>query len=415
MRRRWVEPLIEDARSAFRVVVVNGPRQSGKSTLLGLLAGDAGAEVVTLDDRETLRIARTDPAGFVGGFRHPLFVDEVQRGGDPLVLAIKSWVDRHPDERGQFVLTGSTRFLTVPTLSESLAGRVRLLDMWPFSQGELEGRRDRFLDVAFAEPHALRRGGWPATSRRQAMERIVRGGFPAVQELVADRHREQWFADYQRTLVHRDLSEYRRVRERVDVDLLFRLVASLTAQELNVSKMARAMDVTPDTVRAYLSLFETIYVHHSLPAWSEAFTARVKKRPKLHMVDTGVCAATLGVGVDRLSVPTEPLGGPLLETFVANELSKQRTWSDVRARMYHFRDRQQREVDIVLEAADGRIVGIEVKAAVDIDEYDVRWLQFLRDHLGERFVHGFVIHLGDRTTPWGDRITGIPVSALWSV
>lgn len=412
LRPRRAAGLVEEALSAFRVVVVNGPRQAGKSTLLELQAGPAMARVVTLDDRPILRLARTDPAGFVQDFSKPLFIDEVQRGGDPLVLAIKAWVDRHSGERGQFLLAGSSRFLTVPTLSESLAGRVRIVDLFPFSQGELDAAPDGFVDGIFGDASRLRELNPPPLRRAQVMERIVTGGFPPVQDLTT-RLRSAWFADYTRTLVQRDLAELRRVRQVVEIPRLIRLLAGLSGSELNVAFLARSLDLAPDTVRSYLALLETIYVHHALPAWSAGFANRAKRRPKVHFVDAGLAAAVLGLGVERLSVPTESRAGPLLETFVVGELARQRTWSETPVELFHFRDRQQREIDVVLESADGRVAAVEVKAAIDVDDHDTRWLRWFRDRLGDRFVHGVVLHLGDRPLPLGDRLTALPVSALW--
>lgn len=415
IRPRRLEHLLLEALSAFRVVVVNGPRQAGKSTLLELTAPTAAATVLTMDDRPTLRLARTDPAGLVAGYPHPLFLDEIQRAGDPLVLAVKSWVDRHRHERGRFVLAGSSRFLTVPTLSESLAGRARILDLWPFSQGEIDTGPDQFIDLAFSRPEELRNADPPILSRAEVMERVATGGFPPIHELGTARLRSAWFADYRRTLIQRDLRELRRVRQVVDLPRLLRLLASLTAQELNVAHLARSADLSDETVRSYLALLETIYVHHVLPAWSAGFVARAKRRAKLHFVDSGLAAATLGAGVDRLAVPTEPLAGPLFETFVVGELLKQRSWADEPVELYHFRDRDQREVDVVIEAADGRLIAVEIKLAIDVDDHDTRWLRWMRDQLGSRFVHGFVVHLGQKPRPLGERLTAVPVGTLWSV
>jgi uncharacterized protein len=148
--------LLRTALECFRVVIVNGPRQSGKSTLLELLQTQVGGSRLTLDDRDTLRAARTDPAGFVLDARYPLMIDEVQRGGDPLILAIKAAVDRHGHEPGRYVLAGSSRFLTVPTLTESLAGRARIIELWPLSQAESEGVASGFVDGLFESTEALR-------------------------------------------------------------------------------------------------------------------------------------------------------------------------------------------------------------------------------------------------------------------
>jgi len=398
----------------FRVVVVNGPRQAGKSTLLGLLAEEQNGELVTLDDRTTLRTARTDPSGFVSDRDRPLLIDEIQRGGDPLVLALKAEVDRHPDRVGRFVVSGSSRFLTVPTLSESLAGRARIIDLWPLSQGELAGRSEAFVDTMFDASADLRDLVVPSFTRGALFERVVLGGFPPVHRLAPARLRAAWFADYARTLVERDLVEIRRIRQVGEMPELIRLVAAWTAQELNVATLARSAGLAEVTAREYLALLEVIYVHHLVPNWAPSFVAKAKRRPKIHAVDTGLACDAMGAGVDALARPGADAAGPLLETFVVNELSKQLGWNSTRAELRHFRDRDGREIDVILQARDGRVVAIEVKAARDVDEYDIRWLTWLRDRLGDRFARGVVLHLGDRPTPFGDRITALPVPALWT-
>lgn len=411
---RNVTPDLRDAMQGFRVVVVNGPRQAGKSTLLGLMAEEVGGEVVTLDDRTTLRAARTDPSGFVRDRERPLLIDEVQRGGDPLVLAIKAEVDRHADRPGRFVVSGSSRFLTVPTLSESLAGRARIIDLWPLSQGEMEGRRESFVDTLFDPATDLRGLDGPQLGRRELFERVALGGFPPVHALSSPRLRESWFADYARTLVERDLVEIRRVREVGEMPNLIRLVAAWTAQELNLATFARTAGLAEATARDYLALLEVIYVHHLVPNWAPPLIDRRKRRSKVYAVDTGLACDAMGVGVDALARPGSEAAGPLLETFVVNEVSKQLGWSSTRADLRHFRDRDGREVDVILQARDGRVAAIEVKAARDVDEHDVRWIRWLGDRLGDRFVGGVILHIGERVTPLGDRIVAAPIATLWA-
>ncbi len=410
-RRLWTELL--SSIDAFRVVILNGPRQSGKSTLLRLLAERTGRPVYDLDDRTTLRTARTDPSGFVAGAEPPCIVDEIQRGGNPLVLAVKAAVDRR-NAAGHFVLAGSSQFLTVPTLSESLAGRARILDLLPLSQGELRGGPDSFVDDAFTDAVALRQSRPEVLDRRDVMMAVATGGFPGVHALSSLHHRRSWFVDYTRTLVARDLVQAREVRRLDDVPRLMRLLAARTAQELNTASLARDADLNKETTHNYLALLSTIYFHRVLPPWSTNFTTRAKRRVKVHVLDSGLAAAVLGVDAEALTSPFSAVAGPLLETFVVGELAKQLTWTHWAVTMFHYRDHEGREVDIVLEHADGRVVAIEVKATIDVDETDFRGLRYLRDRLGDRFVHGFVVHIGQRPLPFGDRLTAIPVSALWS-
>lgn len=411
---RFAESAVVDGLGVFRVVIVNGPRQAGKSTLLRLLAEQRRAELVTLDDRDALRAAIDDPAGVVHSPGRLLFIDEVQRGGDGLVLAIKAEVDRRGEETGQYVLSGSSRFLTVPTLTESLAGRARIVDLWPLSQGELRGVRERFIDRAFGPGPDIDAIDAEPLDRRAVMDCVVKGGFPAACRISSARDRETWFSNYARTLVERDIADLRRIRQAGELPNLIRLVAAWTAQEFNVSKLARAADLPEPTARDYLALLSTIYVHHLVPNWRATFVARAKRRPKLHAVDTGLACDALGVGVDALARPGNDVAGPLLESFVVNELSKQLGWSEVRCDLHHFRDQDGREVDVILQARDGSVVAIEVKAARQADDASIRSLAWLRDRLGDRFARGIVLHLGERTSRLGDRIVALPVSALWA-
>ena len=398
--------------TAFRVVIVNGPRQSGKSTLLTLESREGGT-LLTLDDRAVLGTARTDPGGLLAGYGRPLYIDEVQRGGDPLVLAIKAAVDREPRSMGAFVLAGSSRFLTVPGLSESLAGRARIIDLWPFTQGELAAGRDAFIDGAFGPTADLRALTPTPLTRAEAMRRIATGGFPSAVAMASDRLRSTWFEDYRRTLIERDFTELRAIRRVDDLPRLLRLLGARTAQELNVSSLARDAGINGETLRAHLALLETLYLHVRIPAWATNLTARAKHHSKVHMADSGLACDLLGVSAEQLSVPTNAIAGALFESFAVNEIIRQQAWSTVRVEVAHFRDRDKREVDLILEARDGRIVAVETKCAVDVDESDFRWIAYLRDRLGDRFANGVVLHLGQRPLPFGDRLTALPLAALW--
>ena len=410
---RRATALAEDALAVFLVVLVNGPRQAGKSTMLRLLHAEHGGSTYTLDNREFLRAARVDPVGFVADKDQPMFIDEVQRGGDPLVLAIKAAVDRRSHDPGQFVLAGSSRFLTIPTLTESLAGRVRIIYLWPFSQGEIDGAPDGLVDALFGPTQALRAVKSMYLSRAEVFSRVVRGGLPAAVALRTARSRRDFFDSYVTTLAERDLVELRTPRRAVDVRRMLALVLARTSQELVPTAIARDLSLSNDTVSDYLGLLESIYVHHTLRPWSGNWSKRAVRRSKVHAVDTGVAAAVLGVDHSALASPGHPLAGPLLESFVVGELRRQLTWSDTLARAYHYREHEGREIDLVLEAADGRVVAIEVKAAHDTGDRAIRHLSSLRDQLGDRFVNGVVVYLGEQVFPLGDRLTALPVSAVW--
>lgn len=393
-----------------RVVVVNGPRQAGKTTLLRAMHRATGGTFVTLDLPADLRAARLDPTSFARDLPKPLYIDEVQRGGDPLLLAIKAQVDLDPSP-GRFVLAGSTRFLTVPTLSESLAGRARIVDLGPMTQAELRGLPpESWIDAAF-------RGRCPDVpnppTRADYARMIVAGGLPSFARLDDERARAELLEDYARTVTLRDAREIARIRKADDLLRLLRLLAARTANELVITDLARDAGLDRETTSTYLALLETVYLSAPIPAWSRNITTKIKHRPKVHLVDTGLAAALVGAGSARLALPTEPGFGPLLESFVLGELSRAATWAELGVAVHHQRDRDGHEVDIVLEARDGRVVAVEVKASVDVRDEDLRGLRRLRDRLGDAFVLGVVASCGDRTRSLGDRLLAMPIAGLW--
>lgn len=391
--------------------MVSGPRQSGKTTLAREVCAARGGTFVTLDDPTALQAARTDPVGFLARKR-PLTIDEVQRGGDRLLRAIKADVDRR-DDRGAFLLTGSTRFLSVPTLSESLAGRIDLFDLWPLSQGELRGYRDAFVERLFAGPRRLRALHPEDLDRSGVFGLACRGGFPeAVRQPRVGRRR--WFAAYVRTVSQRDAAEFSRIRRLEDLPRLLKLLAARTAQEVNVDDMARELGIPRTTLKGYLVALETIYAWFRLPAWSRNLSAKVARHPKGHVADSGLAAHLLGVAPEALASPDAIAAGPLLETFVVGELVRQRTWSNLPHELHHFRDRGGSEVDVVVECDDGRIGAVEVKAAASVDERDFRGIDLLHDRLGKAFAHGVVLYSGSDVHSFGDHRTAMPISALWA-
>jgi uncharacterized protein len=417
LRPRHATDVARRKIAAARGVVINGPRQAGKSELLRILHESLGGTLMTLDRTAHLRLARTDPAGFVQDRPKPLMIDEVQRGGDPLVLAIKELLDSSRD-RGQAVLAGSTRFLTEPRLSESLAGRIRFVDLWTFSQGEIDGLTDagdRIIDRLFIPTDALLQSSAssPSLARSDIFDRVCMGGYPEAVAASAGRDRMEFFADYIRTVSKRDIIEMGRIGENVEFQTVLSLLAERTASLSNTANLSRAAGMSADSMRRYLPLLETIFLTYRLPAFAGSVAATMRRHPKLHLTDTGLAAHLLGMNAARLMDPDATASGPLLESFVLMELVKQTTWSNELVRLSHYRDDKDREIDIIVQAQDGRVAGVEVKAAIDVDERDFRHLAYLRDKLGDRFTNGIVFHCGTEPLHWGDRLVSLPISALW--
>jgi predicted AAA+ superfamily ATPase len=408
----------ESALDSFRAVVVNGPRQAGKTTLAGELAGSRGATVVSLDDNGLYEACLADPQAFLDAFPRPLFIDEFQRAGDPLVRAVKVAVDAERTP-GQFLLTGSSRFLTTAGLSESLAGRAVIIDLWPYTQGEadqLGPTADSLLGRLF-ERTTLAQAQGPYPSRSEYLQRVCRGGFPEVHDL-SPTVRPVWFDAYINTIVQRDVPLIARGRHLGELPRLLRVVAARTSQELNLVSVAADTGIDRMSLsRNYLPLLENIYLVRQLPSWSRNLTSRVVKHPKTYISDSGLAAGLLGVDPDGLALPNAPALGPLIETFVVDELVRQLSFmAGPRASLYHFRSPDGPEVDVVAEAPDGRVVGLEVKASTTVRQADFKHLALLRDRLdriGQPFVAGGVIYLGNQALPFGDRLSALPLCHLW--
>ncbi|MHB1925096.1 MAG: ATP-binding protein [Acidimicrobiales bacterium] len=418
-RARQAHRVAEAALDSFRAVVVNGPRQAGKTTLAGELARSRRATVVSFDNAGVYEACAADPVAFLDAYPRPLFIDEFQRAGDPLVRAVKAAVDTNRTP-GQFLLTGSSRFLTMAGLSESLAGRAVIIDLWPYTQGEadqLGPTSDSLLGRLFDPTNKLTQLADPYPSRSEYLQRVCRGGFPEVHELPAGA-RPIWFDAYVTTIVQRDVPLIARGRHLGELSRLLRVVAARTSQELNVVSVAAATGIDRTSLsRSYLPLLENTYLVRQLPSWSRNLTAREVKHPKTYITDSGLASSLLGVDPDGLALPNAPALGPLVETFVVDELVRQLSFvPGPRATLYHFRSPDGPEVDVVAEAPDGRVVGLEVKASSNVGQADFKHLRLLRDRIdnvGQPFVMGVVIYLGDKVLPFADRLTALPMCHLW--
>ena len=408
MYARSLEPVVRDALRRSPVVLVNGARQVGKSTLArALVAEDVISRYVTLDDLSTLDAALSDPEGFVAAFKTPVVIDEVQLA-PPLFRAIKAEVDR--DRRpGRFLLTGSADLSVLPSAADALVGRMEVLTLWPLTQGEILGRSEGFIDALFSAQH-----DWAVTEgvdRSLLASAICRGGFPEpVTRALEDR--EPWFRSYVDLVVRRDLSERVDVGGMASVPRLLALLAARTTTLVSLAEVARSLEMPASTVRRYVALLEAAMLVRTIPAFAGDVARRMVKSPKVALVDTGLAAAITGLDEARLlDDPTQ--FGRLAETFVLNEVERQAGWSVTKVRMMHMRTAAGREVDIVLETWDGRIAGIEVKVGATVGARDFAGLRSLRESVGERFVQGVVVHSGERATPFGPDLWALPASALW--
>lgn len=391
------------------VVLLTGARQVGKSTLAKAAAEETGATYFTLDEASVLAAANADPVGFVRNLPGRAVIDEVQRVPE-LMLAVKASVDR--DRRpGRFLLTGSADVLTLPRIADSLAGRMDLIRLWPLSQGELAGVREDF-------PATLFSGEPPPAGERidegELRSRLLRGGYPEAVKRASAKRRTAWFEAYVTTILQRDVQALSNIEGLREMPRLLQILAARTSNLLNFSALSRETGLAQSTLKRYLALLEATFLVQLQPAWAAGATRRLTKAPKSLITDVGLAASLLDVDAERLERDRRVLG-QLLETFVALELYKQLGWSEVRARLHHFRSYAGREVDVVLERPSGAVAGVEVKASATISGGEFAGLRALQGELGDRFRGGVVLYLGDQVLPFGDRLWAAPVSALWSV
>ena len=403
---RLIEPHLIEALADSPAVLIHGPRQCGKTTLARMVGASRGYKYVTFDDDVVRSAAQDDPLGFAAGLPERVILDEVQRA-PALFSALKMEIDRRRTP-GRFLLTGSTQVLLVPKLSDSLAGRLQTLRLHPLAQCELARCDPDFLDALFDSGFAVERDGRLGD---ELPDRITAGGYPAALTRPPGRRQANWYYDHVDALIQHDVRDLARIRRLEILPQLLQAAASQTARMFNLSDLAAPFEVSRPTIRDYVTLLERVFLLERLPAWHSNRLSRLVKRPKLHLCDTGVASAFLGMDGPALAYDRS-LFGQLLETFVFQELRRQASWHDVRMSFHHFRDKDGTEVDIVIERGTARLAGVEVKASGTVRPADFRGLRKLQGALGDRFAGGVVLYDGEATVPFGERLHAVPVRRL---
>ena len=406
MFERFVERRAEEALLDTPVVLIVGPRRAGKTTLVRKM-GEADRTYITLDDQTVLEAAQADPAGFIRGLNRAI-IDEIQRAPD-LLLAIKKTVDE--DYRpGRFLLTGSANVLTLPRVADSLAGRMETLPMLPLAKAEIDGSTPTFLERLFEGKLQQARN---AIVGDEIIHSTLLGGFPEAIARDSERRRQDWARSYLTSVLTRDLRDIAEIEKLTELPKFVRLLAEHSSQLVNYSQFGASINVSHKTGQRYVGLLEQVFLIATLQPWFTNVLKRIVKTPKLHFLDPGLLASARGLTFDRVKTDRGAFGA-LLESFVFSEVLKLMTASDLRLAPYHFRDRDMREVDIVLERDDGMIAGIEVKASATVKAGDFSGLRALADACGDRFAFGAVLYDSTDVVPFGDRLAAAPISTLWS-
>jgi predicted AAA+ superfamily ATPase len=413
MYKRSIATRLSEALADAPVVLLQGARQTGKSTLVqSALSDKRTATYLTMDNISVLAAAQQDPVGFLAGLRgRNVILDEIQRAPE-LFVSIKAEVDRDRTP-GRFLLTGSANAMALPRLSDSLAGRMRVIALWPLAQSEIEGAPGSFIDLAFE-------GAFPthriACDRDDVIRRALTGGYPEVVTKAGMRAPDvrlgDWFEAYISTLLQRDIRDLANIQGMSDLPLLLRLIAARATATFNAADLSRSARIPNATLHRYLALLQAIFVVQLIPPWSNNLSSRLVKAPKLLMTDSGVMSYLNGLS--EAQVATAPTAvGPLLENFAGMELMKLASWNQHRPQLLHYRTHDQREVDFVLQARSGKLVGVEVKASCTIDAGDFKGLQSLAQTAGDAFVCGIVLYTGEFVLPFGSNLFAVPFSALW--
>jgi len=409
MFRRQIERRLRAALGDARVVLLNGARQTGKSTLAQALAAERGGQYVTLDDPAVAGLVRADPGALVRDAGGLLVIDEVQHAPE-LFAALKLEVDRRR-RPGRFLLTGSANVWLLPRLADSLAGRMEVLPLYPLSQGELGGAEANLVERLFSgSPWRVAR---LPLERLDVCRRLSAGGFPEAVARKAGERREAWFRSYVTSLLQRDVRDLAHIEGLTDMPRLLSLLAARASALMNMSELSRTCGLAHSTLRRYLALLEATFILQPLPAWSANIGKRLVKAAKIHLVDAGLAAHLRG-DAEEASLARSPALGALLETFVLQEVRKLIAFGGVAAEPYHFRTATGQEVDIVLEGPGRRVVGLEVKATASVGAADFAGLRALAEAAGKKFERGALLYLGEQCLPFGERFWALPVSALWT-
>ena len=403
--RRALES-VKDALSDTPVVLIHGPRQSGKSTLAVAASEFTKRKIVTLDDPEPFALAKTRPAEFIQTFLPPVMIDEVQRAPE-VFLPIKAWVDRNRIP-GSFLLTGSANALMLPRMADSLAGRMEVIDLLPLSQIEIDGSGtnpvDRIFDDAFDISEI-------SGSGEDAIDRMVVGGYPEP-VLRSARRRDAWFDSYIRTILERDVRDLANIDGLTQLPRLLSFISNRVGTTLNLASLSRDVGIPHTTLTRYVDLMQALFLLQMVPAWSNE-GARFAKTAKCYLVDSGLLCHLRRLDSKVLRGDRDLLQ-PILENFVANELARSISTSKTRPMLMHLRTVRQKEVDFVLERSDGRIVGIDLcpNRTLKLDDADgIRWLAEI---VGDRFERGVVLYFGQEVRPLAPNIWGVPIDFLWA-
>lgn len=407
--KRHIEDKIYEALKFMPILLLRGARQTGKTTLVKELGLKNKYNYLTFDNLNTLSLAKNDPVGFISGLEKPVILDEIQRAID-LFLPIKSDVDAHRTN-GRYILTGSADPLLLPHVGDSLAGRIRLLPLWPLSQGELLQKKETFLDKVCGKI-SFSLGQTIACSKEDLLHRVIQGGYPTIISSTTEQQKQDWFNDYISLVLQKDILDLSRIEKVSQIPNLFALLASRVGGLINLEELSRSLKLPSATLGRYLDLLKMLFLVYLLPPWEKNLGKRIVKSSKIYLVDTALQLFMLNMNKDHLWKDSQLLG-KIVENFIVMELVKQISFSNYNIKMYHYRDYAQTEVDIILEI-DGRdLIAIEIKTSETLSKEDFKGLQKFQEVAKKNLRFGIVLYAGNTAIPFSENMMALPISILW--
>lgn len=409
MYKRNLFAIIQRRLRAVPVLLIIGPRQCGKTTLSKAIGHDLEMGYISCDHIATLASIQFDPVGFLKSQNKPLIIDEAQRAPE-IFLPIKVDVDEHRYP-GRYLLTGSANPLLVPNLGDALTGRIGICNMWPLSQGEIRGTKESFIKILF-EPTEWNHE-YPTLSQHEVIEILMKGGFPNVVAARSAEERREWCNDYLFNALQKDINDLSKIEHFSQMPALLYGIANRIGSPLNINSLTDLIRASEATIRRYIELLKSLFLLYALPSWSRNIDKKLSKAPKIYFSDTALLLQALDFDEQRLLKLPNVLG-QVFENLIVMELVKQATWSSESVKLYHYRTQDQKEVDVVLESPSGKVVGIEVKLSSIVRRDDLKGLMSLKEACGDDFHKGIIFYMGDKTLPFGDSFTALPITALWA-
>ncbi len=411
--RRSLRLKLDAALKQSPAVLVTGPRQAGKTTLIKEMGIKYGYSYTNFDDILALASVINDPVGFIANLQKPAILDEVQRANQNVFLTIKKDIDENR-EPGRYALTGSTDPLLIPQLSDAFVGRMEILNLLPLSVGEILGQDSFFIDTVFKNKLTVDVFSKRTITQRELYSLILKGGYPVIQK-CSDAQRNVWFHSYISTIIERDVQELAHIEKLTRLPNLLELLAVRTGSLLNISNLSKDYsDIPRTTIHRYLALFYKLFLVYFCEPWKANLGDRLIKTQKTFFFDTGLAAFLLNLNEERASYNPIMMGN-LLENFALAEILRQQAWNETRIKIYYFRTSSNIEVDFVLENGSGSIVGIEVKHSGTVNPSDFNGLRYLQEKTKERFIRGIVLYMGTESIPFGKNFWAVPVNQLWEM